>query len=129
MPRPKSTVPGYCHHRQADRGYVTLDGRQTLLPGPYNSPESRAAYDRQIAEYLNAGRTLPPEPAAAAGPTVTMIAAAFWRHAQAHYVKPDGTLAREADNYRPALAALAACTARRRPPRSAPGPSRRSAPR
>ena len=45
MPRPKSPVPGYCRHRQSSRAYVTIDGRQQMLPGSYDSAESRAAYD------------------------------------------------------------------------------------
>ena len=106
MPRTTSDVPTYCHHRRSGRGYATFGGRQHTFPGPYNSPQSRAAYDRLIAEFLNAGRTLPAEPDAAAGPTVSMIAAAFWRHAQAHYVRADGTPTGEAGNYKPALAAL-----------------------
>lgn len=80
MPRPKSPVPSYCHHKQSGRGYVTLAGRQKLLPGPFNSEESRAAYDRLVAEYMSAGRTVPaPAPT---GPTVSMVTLAFWRHAR-----------------------------------------------
>jgi hypothetical protein len=40
------------------------------------------------------------------GPTVATIAAAFWRHAQAFYVTPEGAATGEAANYRPAIAAL-----------------------
>src|SRR5687767_7809710 len=106
MPRPKADVPSYCHHRRSNRGYVTIDGSQRTLPGAYNSAESRGAYDRLIAEYLGAGRTLPPTPGTLTGPTVTIIAAAFWRHAQAFYVTADGSPTGEAVNYRPAIAAL-----------------------
>jgi integrase len=104
MPRPKSPVPGYCHHRQSGRAYITIDGRQIMLPGRYDSAESRAAYDRLVADYLRNGRSLPtPLPT---GPTVSMIALAFWKFAKTHYVAGDGTPTREADNFRPALAAL-----------------------
>lgn len=54
-------LPKYCRHRkpgqQADRAYVTLDGRQIYL-GLYGSPESHTEYDRLIAEYLANGRKL-----------------------------------------------------------------------
>ena len=42
MARPKSDRPTYCLHRQSGRAYVTIDGAQRLLPGDYNSVESRA---------------------------------------------------------------------------------------
>jgi integrase len=104
MARPKATVPGYCHHRQSGRAYVTLGGRQKLLPGAFESTESRAAYDRLVAEYLNAGRTLPtPTPD---GPTVATVALGFWKHAAAFYVDAAGAPTGEATNYRPAIAAL-----------------------
>jgi integrase len=98
MPRPTSDTPGYCLHRQSGRAYVTLDGHQRLLPGPHGSEESRGAYDRLIAEWLNAGRTLVGTPST--GPTVTMVALAFWKHAQAHYRHADGTHTSEVGNFR-----------------------------
>ena len=75
------------------------------MPGLYGSDDSRAAYDRLVAEFLNAGRTVP-APQVTDGPTVSTVAAAFWRHAKAFYVGADGTPTGEADNYRPAIAAL-----------------------
>jgi len=55
--RPLRT-PSYRHHKPTDQGVVTLNGRDFYL-GRYNSPESRAEYDRLIAEWLTNGRTLP----------------------------------------------------------------------
>src|SRR4051812_39121757 len=78
--------------------------QQKLLPGAYDSAESRGAYDRLVTEYLNAGRTVPVDPSP--GVTVSTIAVAFYRHAKAAYVGADGTPTGEADNYRPAIAAL-----------------------
>ncbi len=48
MPRPKSTYPTYCRHRRNNTGYVTIDGKQKFLTGPYGSAESRAAYDALV---------------------------------------------------------------------------------
>ena len=75
--------------------------------GAHDTPESRAAYDRLVAEWIAAGRQRPPgQTAAAAGPTVSVIIAAFMRHAATYYRHPDGTEARELDNYRLALRPL-----------------------
>lgn len=105
MARPKSDTPKYCLHRRSGRGYVTLNGKQITLPGAHNSDESRAAFDRAVADYLNNGRTVPVEPIAA-GPTVAMIVLAFWKHAQAYYVDSNGKPTGEAENYKLALRPL-----------------------
>src|SRR5258708_1170623 len=103
MPRPKANAPTYCLHRQSGRAYATIDAKQHLLPGPYNSPESRAAYDRLLAEWLNSGRTLAHKETEK---TVAIIAAAFWRHAQTFYVDPEGKQTTEVGNTRQALKPL-----------------------
>jgi integrase len=105
MPRPISPTPGYCLHKRSGRAYLTIAGHQHWLPGPHGSPESRAAYDRLIVEWLQAGRTLPAA-FTDTPPTVSIIVAAFWRHAQAHCVRPDRTPTGEAENYRLTLRAL-----------------------
>lgn len=105
MARPKSDRPSYCLHKQSGRARITIDGKQKLLPGLYGSPESLAEYDRLLGTWYSNGRTLP-VPAEPTGPTVSMIALAFWRHAQTHYVDADGKPTGEADNYRYALRPL-----------------------
>jgi len=90
MPRPKAAFPAYCIHKRSNRAYVTLDGKQVPL-GEANTPQSRAEYDRVLAEWLAHGRTLttPAEPAARADrPTVSILIDAFWTHAQSYYTKP-----------------------------------------
>lgn len=104
MARPKADTPAYCLHKRSGRAYVTLSGSQRVLPGLHGSDESRAAYDRLIAEWLRGGRTLPAT--GVTGPTVSMVALAFWTHAQARYVRPDGTPTGEAENFRLALRVL-----------------------
>src|SRR5688572_4877497 len=73
MARPKSDRPSYCLHKQSGRARITIDGKQKLLPGAYDSPESRAEYDRLVGTWFANGRTLPTEPSAPSGPTVSMI--------------------------------------------------------
>src|SRR5688572_26023519 len=92
MPRPRgsSTTPSYCLHKPSRRAYVNLGGRVVYL-GAYGSPESRAAYDRAIGEWLVAGRAAPtPVTSAvpAAGLTVSELIAAFWEHAKQYYPAP-----------------------------------------
>jgi integrase len=103
MPRPKSDTPAYCLHKRSGRAYVTLNGRQHLLPGPHESEESRSAYDRLIAQWLSAGRTMPTPQAK---PTVSTIIAAFWKHVESYYVDPDGEPTSEVENFRQALRPL-----------------------
>ena len=50
-------VPGYRLHRPSGRAVVTLNGKDYYL-GPHGSKESRAAYDRKIAEYLATGQAV-----------------------------------------------------------------------
>jgi integrase len=51
-------TPSYRHHKPSNQAVVTLNGRDCYL-GRYDSPESRAEYDRLIAEWLTNGRMLP----------------------------------------------------------------------
>jgi hypothetical protein len=51
MPRSRNPVPSYLRHRQSGRGRaVWTDAlgvrREQLLPGPFNSSESRTAFAR-----------------------------------------------------------------------------------
>lgn len=95
MPRPIGSVkptPKYCHHKATGRAYVTLSGREIYL-GAHGSPESYAAYDRALAEWLAAGRRCNAATSTAAaisssGLTVTMLLAAFWEHARREYNPP-----------------------------------------
>jgi integrase len=76
MPKLNSTsTPAYRLHKGRGLGVVTLNGRDHYL-GKFGSPESKAAYDRLISEWLNAGRQLPD---ATQGLTVAELALAYWR--------------------------------------------------
>jgi integrase len=58
MPRPKNEIPTYRRHRASGQAVVTLNGTDHYL-GRWNSPESKAEYDRLINEWLVRGRQLP----------------------------------------------------------------------
>jgi hypothetical protein len=58
MPRLNST-PSYRLHKQSDQAIVALPagqgGHRDVLLGTFDSPQSRAEYDRVIAEWLASG--------------------------------------------------------------------------
>lgn len=49
MPRPKSSIPPYRHHKSTGRAVIYL-GRKTIALGPYDSPESRQQYAEIVAK-------------------------------------------------------------------------------
>jgi integrase len=111
MPR-QVRVPTYRFHKGSGQAVVVLDGKSVYL-GVWNTPESRAAYDKIIAEWLANHRRLPP---AARGPytanpppvnelSINELILAFWRHAEAYY-KPDGDSTSELRCIREALRPL-----------------------
>src|SRR5262245_38049462 len=51
-------TPSYRLHRPTGQAVVTIDGRDLYL-GKHGTAESRAEYDRLIAEWLSNGRRLP----------------------------------------------------------------------
>ena len=59
--RPRNSLPSLRQHKPSGRAVVTLNGRDHYL-GPWPAddpappPQTRAAYDRAIAEWLAAGR-------------------------------------------------------------------------
>ena len=110
MARPKSPQPAYCHHKKSGRAFVKLNGRFVYL-GDYGTQASRDEYLRVVGEWITSGRQKAPkhrdEPAASRiGPTVQQVLAAFWVHAKAYYVNPDGSPAGELDNFRLAMIPL-----------------------
>jgi hypothetical protein len=81
---------------------VTLNGHDRGL-GDFGTPESRAEYDRVIAEYL-ASRRLPRALPAGTEPgsadlTINELLLAFWRHAEQHYRTPSGKQSSELANF------------------------------
>jgi len=104
MPKTKQRkVPSYQLHKPTKQALVTLDGRDIYL-GQHDTPASHELYDQLIAEWLANSRRLPQEERDRV--TVTELIAAFWRHAQGYYRKPDGTPTSLLDGYKLALRPL-----------------------
>src|SRR5438270_12142080 len=80
-------TPSYRHHKPSGQAVVRLDGRDVYL-GRHGTQESRAEYDRIVAEWLTNGRRLA-APDLTAGPdlTVNEMLLAYLRHADGYYVK------------------------------------------
>ena len=96
MSRLARLAPAYRRHAASGQAVVTLDGRDHYL-GTHGTKASKLEYDRLIGEWLANGRRL--ATGATGDTTVVELAAAFMTHARAYYRDPDGTTAREADNY------------------------------
>lgn len=92
-------VPSYRLHKPSGQAVVTLSDKDHYL-GPHGSPESRAAYERLIAEWLASGRS-PVQPAP--GLTVQEVLAAYWEHAEGYYRK-NGEPTKQLDHVKRALA-------------------------
>src|SRR3954451_16660513 len=90
MPRPKTLEPKYHHHKASGRAYVVLDGKAVYL-GKYATASSRNRYHAVLAEWVASDRVgLPVVTNPAGGPTITMLLAAYLRHASSYYAKVDG---------------------------------------
>ncbi|QDU21862.1 tyrosine-type recombinase/integrase [Urbifossiella limnaea] len=103
MPRPAS-FPSYRHHKPSGQAVVTIraadGGRRDVYLGAYDSPESRREYARVVAEL--AVVAVPDQVATPVtlDPSVDEVLHAFWRHAEAHYRRADGTPTNEISEYR-----------------------------
>src|SRR5262245_32760387 len=104
--RPPRT-PSYRLHKPSGQAVVTLDGHDVYL-GKYDTAESRAEYDRRIAEWLANGRRLSPARSETAGGALSVneLLGAFVAHAEQHYRRPNGTLTSEFADYRLSLRPL-----------------------
>jgi integrase len=108
VPRTPS-VPAYRLHKPSGQAVVTVrmpDGsRNDVYLGAHNSPESHQAYGRLIAEL--AVTPAPPVLGPLAAPrTVDEVLLAFWRHAQQHYRRADGTATNAQMEYKMAMKPL-----------------------
>jgi integrase len=82
---PKSLVPKYSLHKPTGQAFVRIGGKFRYL-GKYDSPKSREAYGRIVAE-LAVNPTPTVEAADGEFLTVLELIAAYWDHAQVYYVK------------------------------------------
>src|SRR4051794_38308512 len=104
MNKRASRTPSYCRHKASGQAVVRIDGKDCYL-GPYGTPESRAEYDRLIAEWLGNGRSLPAA-SPAEGLSVAELILTFWRWAEEHYGPASGPTGGELENVRVALKPL-----------------------
>lgn len=86
MPRLIYSPPKYRLHRPSGQAVVNLNGNDIYL-GKYNTAASRAEYMRLVAEWTANNSTRPQKNDS----TVAELLAAFLRHAERYYVRPDGT--------------------------------------
>jgi integrase len=98
MPKLKADrVPSYRKHKQSGQAIVTLSGKDHLL-GKHGTKESRAKYDRLIAEWLADGRRL--NVRNLEGLTVSRVLAEYWAYAAKYYVDRQGEISREALHFK-----------------------------
>jgi integrase len=82
-------VPSYRRHKASGQAIVTLGGKMIYL-GRYGSKESRAEYNRIIAEWVTRDPATPPptsRTSARASLTIAELAAAYWNHVEAYYTR------------------------------------------
>src|SRR5262249_7622563 len=94
-------TPSYRLHKPSGQAVVTLSGRDVYL-GRYGSPESRAEYDRVVAECRAAGRHLPGPGEKPGDRLIVELILAFDRYAESH----SPPTSREPENYRLSLQPL-----------------------
>lgn len=98
-------VPSYRLHKPSGQAVATIGGRDLYL-GKHDTPESRAEYDRLIAEWLATGRrSLAVDGAAGSDLTINEILLAYLEHADRYYVK-NGRPTSEPGNIRLAIRPL-----------------------
>ncbi len=107
---PRSTpVPSYRLHKPSGQAVITIrtqsGARRDVYLGVHNTPESRAEYGRLISE-LAAGAPAGQVAGRPDVPTVDQVLLAFWRHAERHYRRPDGTTTQEVSEYKQAFRVL-----------------------
>ena len=81
--RMSNRIPSYRHHKSSGQAIVTLSGHDHYL-GQYESPVSRSAYERLIAEWLGNGRQIV-APTQLGGLSVSEILAAYLDFAETYY--------------------------------------------
>ena len=86
----RNPTPSYLPHNQSGRARAVWTDqagtrRDRLLPGPYDSQESRAAFGRLVLELETSSLQTGAE-----GETVADVLLAFRLHADKHYRDPDG---------------------------------------
>jgi integrase len=107
MARPRNQVPTYRLHKQSGQAVVTVTHngtRKDILLGKHGSPESKAEYERVLAQLRSpAGVVALVQSAGKADLTVAEVFAPFLEHVEQHYRHPDGTPTSEVYNFKLSL--------------------------
>jgi integrase len=98
-------IPSYRCHKPSGLAVVTLGGTDHYL-GRHGSLESKAEYERLIAEHLANRQPRAINPSGFPEISVAEMILAVWKQAENHYCHSDGTPTRELDNLRHALRPL-----------------------
>src|SRR5262249_25099753 len=98
-------IPSYRLHKPSGQAVVTIrlpsGDRRDVYLGLFDSEESRREYGRVVAELATAAAAEQvADRAAPADISVNEVVIAFWRYAQAHYRRADGTPTHELMQYR-----------------------------
>ena len=98
----RNPTPSYLHHKQSGRARAAWTDtagirQQKLLPGEYESPESRTAFARLQLELETAPHAV--ATVSDAGVSVNELMLAFLDHAEQHYRRADGSPTHEIDEY------------------------------
>lgn len=101
MPRARNSIPSVRNHK----GSAVIDiwegsRRRQITLGPWNSPQAIRELSRILAE--QSARPSAPR----SGATVAEVCLAFMKHANQHYVRPDGTHTTEVRAYSEVVAVL-----------------------
>ena len=105
MARPQNPIPSYTLHKQSGRARADWTDplgirQQKLLPGAYDSHESRTAFAALHLELEATPHRVALGPAADPGVSVSEVLLAFLTHAEQHYRRLDGTTTHEVDEYK-----------------------------
>ena len=112
VPDEARNTPSYRRHSSGQACVTVRDAagrRREILLGPWNSPDSKAAYACVLAELAsNQGRRAQQRTAdlSSLNLTVNELLIAFWRYAEGHYRHPDGTPTGELENLKEAFRPL-----------------------
>lgn len=109
MPNHQTKLPSYRLHKASGQAVVTLSGKDIYL-GVHGTDESKAAYQRVIAEWLENQRQTPASSRSGAKPDTNIIDinglfVAYWQFCEGYYLR-DGKPTRELENLRHAVQPL-----------------------
>ena len=104
LPMAKTRTPKYRrqHRKSGDLAFVELGGSRHYL-GRFDTPESHEAYHRLLAEWQARGRSVLSSKREI---SVSELIAAFIRHAERYYRRPDHSLTGESENFKLVLRPL-----------------------